>query len=88
MRISLAGVNTEDLEVLVNAIRQAYLQEVVDKERGARRERIAYLGELIQKYEDQLKAARATQRDIEEQLGGKARTSAGRPWPPCSGTWP
>jgi hypothetical protein len=78
MRISMAGVNTEDLEVLVNAIRVAYLVEVVDKERGARRERIAYLGELIQKYEDQLKAARVAQRDIEEQLGGKTANVRGR----------
>jgi capsular exopolysaccharide synthesis family protein len=78
MRISLAGVNTEDLEVLVNAIRQAYLLEVVDKERGARRERMAYLGELIQKYEDQLKAARVTQKEIEEQLGGKSADVRGQ----------
>jgi capsular exopolysaccharide synthesis family protein len=78
MRISLAGVNTEDLEVLVNAIRQAYLQEVVDKERGARRERMAYLGELIQKYENELKASRDTQRNIEEQLGAKTAEVRGQ----------
>jgi tetratricopeptide (TPR) repeat protein len=36
-----------------------------------RRERMAFLGELIQKYEDQLKLARDTQRNIEDQLGSK-----------------
>src|SRR5262249_46666099 len=69
--ISLAGVETDELEKLINAIRVAYLREAVDKDRGTRRERMNFLGEVIQKYDDQLKVARETQNTYEEQFGGK-----------------
>jgi hypothetical protein len=72
MRIRMGGAETDQLEALVNAIRRAYLLEVVDKEFATRRERMAYLGELIQKYEDRLKTAREMQRDIQDQLGDNA----------------
>jgi capsular exopolysaccharide synthesis family protein len=71
MRISMGGMETDELVILVNAIREAYLREAVDKERTYRRERLAWLGEMIQKYDDQLRVADETQKGLVEKAGSK-----------------
>jgi capsular exopolysaccharide synthesis family protein len=76
MRIAIDGMETDDLVVLVNAVRKAYIREVLDHEVSVRRQRQAALGELIQKYEDQLTEARKTQKEAAELVG--ARSAEGR----------
>jgi succinoglycan biosynthesis transport protein ExoP len=76
MRIAMTGMETSDLVVLVNAIREAYKREVVDSQISARKQRQEFLAELIQKYEDQLKAARETQKNAADLLS--VRTGSGR----------
>ncbi len=71
MRISMSGLETDELEVLVNAVRKAFLREVVDHEKIARQDQHAFVWGLIQQYEDQLKVARVAQRDLAEQVGGR-----------------
>jgi len=71
LRISMNGLETDDLVPLVNAIRKAYLREVVDKERRHRVERKNHVAELMRKYEDQVKEARGLQKDLEEKTGGR-----------------
>lgn len=72
MKISLNGMETDQLRLLVNAVRRAYLREVVDKERSMRRERHSHLGTMIQRLEEELKAGREASRGLEEQLGSKS----------------
>jgi hypothetical protein len=74
LRISMSGQETDDLVVLVNAIREAYKREVVDSEIGVRKQRQQFLAGLLQKYEDQLKTARETQKQVSELGGGRNAT--------------
>jgi capsular exopolysaccharide synthesis family protein len=69
LRISMSDHTTAELVVLVNAIRTAYIKEVVERERQLRRERLAKLGELREKFEGQVRASRETQKDINAKLG-------------------
>jgi hypothetical protein len=72
MRISMNGLDTDELVILVSAIRRAYLLEAVDRVRAARRERQAYLEKLVQKYEGQVKAAWEIHKSMTEQAGGES----------------
>jgi hypothetical protein len=58
LRISMRGQETDDRVVLVNAIREAFKREVVESEIIVRKLRQEIIAKLIQKYEEQLKAAR------------------------------
>jgi hypothetical protein len=78
LRISMSGDTTDELVVLVNAITKAYLREVVDRERAPRRERLARLGELREKFEGQLRACREIQKEIEAKLGAKDANARAR----------
>jgi len=71
LRIVMNGQNPEELVPLVNAIRTSYLKEVVDKDRSMRRARLAKLGELRAKYDEQIQANRETQKKLEEKVGSK-----------------
>jgi hypothetical protein len=71
MQISMAGTQTDELKVLVGAIREAYRTEVVERDRRVRQQRLAVLTEWILQCEDRLKLARAAQQAAIEQLGGK-----------------
>jgi capsular exopolysaccharide synthesis family protein len=72
LRISMSGLDTDELVVLVDALREAYLREVVDKDKSQRKVRMDYVGEQIVKYEGELKTLRDEQRPLEEKLGSKS----------------
>jgi polysaccharide biosynthesis transport protein len=71
LRISMQGNNTDELEKVVKAVRDAYLKEVVEKETAARRERLEWLGKQRERFEARLREARETQREAERVAGGK-----------------
>ena len=71
MRISMNGMETDDLVVLVNALRKAFLSEVVDRDKLIRTERRDYLHRLVEKYDDQLKGWREAQKSTDELLGSR-----------------
>ena len=66
MRIAMNGMETDDLVVLVNAIREAYKREVVEGGFSVRKQYEEWLSGVIQKYEDLLKAGRDTQKNAVE----------------------
>jgi succinoglycan biosynthesis transport protein ExoP len=72
MRIAMNGVETSSLVALVNAIQKAYIRDIADNEITARKQRQSFLLELIQKYEDQLREARRTQKEAAELAGAKS----------------
>jgi hypothetical protein len=76
--ILMTGSESHELVVLVNAIRRAYMREAVDWHNTPRRQRQQYLAEQITRYEGQLKVARDTQKELEEQTGGKNPNVRGR----------
>lgn len=65
LRISMRGHDTASLTLIVDAVREAYLREVVDKQRLRELEKQKVLTKLITEYEDKLKAARAAQKGLE-----------------------
>ncbi len=69
--ISMTGPDAEPLIVLVNAIRKAYLREVVDRERTNRIERKNHVQDLMRKYHEQVKEAHRLQKELEEKAGGR-----------------
>src|SRR5262249_44806506 len=72
LRISMDGLNTDQLILLVNAIREAYLKEVIDKEGVNRRVRLAKLGELRMEKENELAAKKKdSEREIKAKLVAK-----------------
>jgi capsular exopolysaccharide synthesis family protein len=71
MSISMIGNNSEELVVLVNAIREAYLREVINRGRVTRQERLARLQQWRDTLEKGLKASRDLQNNIGKQFGGK-----------------
>jgi capsular exopolysaccharide synthesis family protein len=72
LKISMNGLETADLEKIVNAIRKAYLREIVDRQTTSRRVRLNFIGELLEKYEGQVKTSKEAQKAIEEQIGTKS----------------
>lgn len=77
LRISLAGDKPQELITLVDAVAEAYLQEVVNKEHKRRLERLDQLKELYNTYDDGLRRKRQALRDLAESAGsGDAKTLA------------
>ena len=54
LRIAMSGDHPEELVLLVDAVTEAYLQEVVNKEQKKRLERLDQLKELYNRAEDSL----------------------------------
>jgi hypothetical protein len=73
MKISMKGApaQEEDLGKVVNAIREAYLEMVVDRDKFLRRQRLQYVEKNLENYENELKEARKPQKKLEAQLGGR-----------------
>jgi hypothetical protein len=71
IRISLSRDKPEDLVVLVNALREAYLREVVERENTQRRERLNKLREMREKFEGQLRANRDERKKLEPAVVAK-----------------
>ncbi len=70
LRISMSGMETDELVVLVNAIREAYIREIIDTRQALRVARSNMLEQLIRNYDARLKGAREAQKDDAEKLGG------------------
>lgn len=70
MRISMRGMQVDELVVLVNAIGDAYLREIIDKQKTLRVQRQNALEELIRRYENDLKVAREAQKGPEGSEAG------------------
>jgi hypothetical protein len=66
LRIAMAGDNPEELVVLVNALREGYLTEIVERETNQRFERLSTLRTLRSRYEERLKEGRRAQAALEE----------------------
>jgi capsular exopolysaccharide synthesis family protein len=77
LRISMTGDDPEDLAVIVNEVRKAYLTEIVDRERIERNEHYDQLQRLYTSYDDQLKTRRDTLRKLTETVGGRGDVAEG-----------
>jgi capsular exopolysaccharide synthesis family protein len=71
MSISITGNNTADLVVLVDAIRDAFLREVVNKGRLTRQERLERLRKWRETLQKSLKANHDLQNNLGKKFGGK-----------------
>jgi polysaccharide biosynthesis transport protein len=71
LRISMKGDKPEQLTVLVDAIAQAYKKEIVDNERNQRLEKLRTVTRLRTTYEEQLRERQRTQREFEQNAGGR-----------------
>jgi capsular exopolysaccharide synthesis family protein len=58
LKISMTGENTETLRLLVDAVRKAYLDEIVLKETKLRRNRLEKLRDYNDRYDEQLRGKR------------------------------
>lgn len=69
MRIRLTGEKPEELVVLVQAVVEAYMEEVVDVERNERRERLSDLDRVYTERQADVRGKRAGLKQLAEQLG-------------------
>ncbi len=75
MEIALSGDDPKELAGLVNAIKKAYMDEVVDVELKGRTARYDHLTKLEKEYNDLLKGRRETLRKLAETVGSDNRTT-------------
>ncbi|HXG11627.1 MAG TPA: polysaccharide biosynthesis tyrosine autokinase [Gemmataceae bacterium] len=75
LTISMSGDNPEELKILVDAITEAYLNEVVYKDHRKRLERIEQLRDLAQRYEQRLRTKRTQLRELAKAVGAKNATN-------------
>jgi capsular exopolysaccharide synthesis family protein len=64
LTISMSGDNDQEIVAIVNAVNQAYLREVVQKEHNKRLQRIDNLREIANKYQDKLQTKKRILRDL------------------------
>jgi succinoglycan biosynthesis transport protein ExoP len=69
MTISLTGEQPDDIVAMLNAVRETYLQEVVEKEQNDRRVHLEQLKKLFADYDNILRDKRRTLRDLAQQVG-------------------
>jgi capsular exopolysaccharide synthesis family protein len=77
LKISISGDNPTDLVAIVDAVREAYRKEVLEKERSARQARLSWITERREKFETQLRTRREEQRSLEQKAGAKDPGSRG-----------
>ena len=70
LRVGMDRDKTDDLKVLVDAVTDAYLQEVVHKEDNRRMARLNRLQELYAKFDDILKTKQQTLTSVVKQFDG------------------
>jgi polysaccharide biosynthesis transport protein len=70
LRISLTGTSSEDLIPLVNAVKDAYLNEVVDADKNVQLARIEHLEKVKAGREEMFRAKRAGLEALARTLGG------------------
>src|SRR5205814_5420298 len=66
LQISIKGDRPEELTILVKAITQAYLREIVNKEHLRRLNRLGQLKDIYAKAEEGLRGQRQTLKDLSE----------------------
>src|SRR5262249_46300763 len=70
LSISMSGPNPDELKALVNAIRDAYLKEIVNKENNARKTRLELLQRKADDFEEKLEAKRKELDKLAKAVGG------------------
>jgi capsular exopolysaccharide synthesis family protein len=73
MEISLSGGNPEEIAGLVNAVKKAYMDEVVNVDLKRRTERFDHLKKIRETYAELLKKKRDTMRKLAEAVGSDDR---------------
>ncbi len=77
LRIALNGENQQEITKIVQAVRDAYLSEVVDREKNRRRERLDEMERLWKGYDETLRDKRKKLRELAESVGsGEAKAIA------------
>jgi capsular exopolysaccharide synthesis family protein len=71
LRISMSGESPEDLKIVVDAVRVAYLQEIVDKEHNERQARLDRLKKLQAEYDQTLRDKRRSFRELAQTVGAQ-----------------
>jgi capsular exopolysaccharide synthesis family protein len=71
LRIEMSGAKPQELKVLVDALGNTYVREIVDREATRREERRQKLQEIRQKFDEQVQRARNEQKKIELQAGAR-----------------
>jgi capsular exopolysaccharide synthesis family protein len=69
LRISMSGDVPSDIATLVNAVQEAYLQEIVNKERDQRLARLNELESIYSGSEEKVRSKRSTYRQLARTLG-------------------
>ncbi len=64
LRIAVTGDSPDELKTLVNALRAAYVTEVVGRDRADRNERLGTLGKLRAEYAEKLRARRRADAEL------------------------
>jgi hypothetical protein len=72
LRVTLKGWNPDDIRTILNAVIDAYLQEVVREDEKMKLSRISALRDISRRYEQELAAKRRTIRDLTEATGSKS----------------
>jgi hypothetical protein len=76
LRIGMYGDNPEELVILVNALRDAYLSEILERDNKQRQDRLAVIAAIRARKEEELKEGRKTQRGLED--AGATKDAAAR----------
>lgn len=71
LRLAIAGDSPQELVQLINAVRKAYQDEILDKEKVDRANRITWIGTTRAKYEAQLKTLKEEQIKLLGKSGGR-----------------
>ncbi len=71
LRIAISGQLGSELVLIVDAIRKAYIEEILDKERVDRTNRLSMVREFREKKEGELRLKKNDQRNLERMSGGK-----------------
>lgn len=78
LRISLSGTSADELTILVNAVRDTYITESVEKGRADRQKRLEQLKALASQYEEDLRTRRRTLKEIAQKVGSRDPQVASR----------
>ena len=71
LRISMTGEDSKALPIIVDAVRNAYLNEIVNKEKNVREKRLKELTDRFARYDADLKQKRDTLKTLAQRTGGK-----------------
>jgi len=75
LRISLQGDHPKELEILVNAVARAYLNEIVNKEQNQKHSRLEVLRTLHRKYDEKIQTRKQNLRDLARAVGSGTSSS-------------